>query len=258
MSRGFPTSVTVALQKKRAAAALAKLGRTRSDLQPIALEGRNIAETFWGKAWCRNLEHYSDFASRLPRGRSYVRSGAVLDLAIAPRKLSALVQGSELYEVSIDIAALGDGAWKKIIADCSGSIDSLVELLQGTMSSRVMEVVTRPGTGLFPTPQDIAMRCTCPDWAVMCKHVAATLYGVGARLDQSPDLLFTLRNVTPTDLLPAGLTTLTKTQINPSRRLTGVDLSALFGIEIEDIPLLEEEPPPQKPKRRSPRKKKRQ
>lgn len=256
MSRGFPTSVTVALQKKRAAAALAKLGKSRGDLQPITLEGKNIAETFWGKAWCRNLEHYSDFASRLPRGRSYVRTGAVLDLSIAPTKVSALVQGSELYEIEINIAALDAAAWNQIVADCSGSIDSLVELLQGKMSTKVMEVVTRPGTGLFPAPKDITMTCTCPDWAVMCKHVAAALYGIGARLDQSPEVLFHLRQVDPTALQSAGLSSITTTEIADSRRLKRADLSELFGIEIEDIPL-PEEPPPQKPKRRAAKSKKR-
>ena len=163
---------------------------------------RQIAGTFWGKAWCDNLEAYSDFENRLPRGRTYVRNGSVVDLQISPGKVTALVAGSELYKIEIKIKPLAAVAlWKSIQTECAGKIDSLIELLQGKLSSAVMQLVTRHERGLFPTPKEIDLDCSCPDWADLCKHVAASLYGVGAKLDQNPALLFLLRGVDPADLI---------------------------------------------------------
>ena len=167
----------------------------------MIIEGRKIAKSFWGKSWCSNLERYSDFASRLPRGRSYVRNGLVVDLQIAAGKVAALVSGSELYESTITIAPVRATRWKAICRDCSGSIDSLVELLQGRLAKGVMDRVCREGDGLFPAPGEIKLSCSCPDWADMCKHVAAVLYGVGARLDEQPQLLFVLRGVDENELI---------------------------------------------------------
>ena len=152
---------------------------------PVVIEGRKIARSFWGKAWCDNLERYSDFANRLPRGRAYVSNGSVVDLQLAHGKIEALVSGTEIYRVKIDISVAAPTRWKAICADCAGSVGSLVELLQGKLSKHVMERVCREADGLFPGPREITMTCSCPDWAGMCKHVAATLYGVGARLELS-------------------------------------------------------------------------
>ena len=175
--------VPVAKRRAQAAKEVEKLKKKGRVIHPVVLEGRKIAQSFWGKAWCDNLERYSDFENRLPRGRTYVRNGSVVDLQIARGGVRALVSGSDIYEVKIDIALAAPERWKAICRDCAGSIGSLVELLKGKLSKNVMERVCRENDGLFPAPRDIKMSCTCPDWADMCKHVAATLYGAGARLE---------------------------------------------------------------------------
>ena len=232
----WPPYVPVAQRREEAKAALAKLKRKGVDCQPVAVEGRAIARTFWGKKWCANLEAYSDFANRLPRGRSCVRNGAVLDLCIAAGNIDALVSGTKVYKVRIGIGALDTKAWESILKECAGQVATLVELLQGRLSGAVMDVVTRPGTGLFPTPRQISFRCSCPDSASMCKHVAAALYAVGNRLDSQPDMLFLLRQVDPQDLIRQAASTPTVDAQTASAELDSADLSALFGIEIDAPP----------------------
>ena len=178
--------------------------RKRASVSPVVIEGRTIAKTFWGKAWCDNLERYSDYANRLPRGRTYVRNGSVIDLQIAPGEIKALVSGSEIYKVTVKVAPVSKARWKSICTDCAGAIDSLVELLQGRFSKGVMERVCQQRSGLFPSPDEIKLSCSCPDWADMCKHVAAVLYGIGARLDQQPELLFRLHKVDEKELIAEG------------------------------------------------------
>jgi uncharacterized Zn finger protein len=194
--------VPVAKRRAQAARYAEKLAKQQKrTLCPVAIEGRKIAHTFWGEAWCENLERYSDFENRLPRGRTYVRNGSVIDLTIERGTIKALVSGSEVYRVKIAIHTLQKAAWTCIKQDCSQSIGSLIELLQGRFDEVVMQRLTREGDGLFPRPREIEMQCSCPDWAGMCKHVAAVLYGVGARLDTSPELLFTLRDVDHLELI---------------------------------------------------------
>jgi len=201
---------------------------------PVIISGRLIATTFWGRAWCDNLESYRDYDNRLPRGRTYVRNGSVVDLQIAPGRIAAMVSGSELYDVAITIQETAKTRWRAICADCAGGIDSLVELLQGRFSKGVMERLCRQEGGLFPRPSDIRFTCSCPDHASMCKHVAAVLYGVGARLDRQPELLFRLRAVDETELV-AGLDTalpLSKTGPAAGKVLDTGDMSALFGLDL--------------------------
>jgi uncharacterized Zn finger protein len=220
----------------RAERAFETLSKKGGEVAPIIIEGRKIAHTFWGKAWCENLERYSDYANRLPRGRSYVRHRAVLDLKIEPQVVRALVQGTRLYKVEARIRAITRPRWQSVVGACSGSIDSLVELLEGKLSERVMSVVTKPGEGLFPTPEEIDLHCSCPDWATMCKHVAAVLYGVGARLDHEPALLFRLRGVDPAELTQSREATSLLTdssRVRRERRLDAGDLSEVFGIAID-------------------------
>lgn len=228
--------VPVAKRRQQAALCIKKLAKKGLAVAPVIVEGRTIARTFWGKSWCENLERYSDYESRLPRGRTYVRNGSVVDLKIGRGEIAAMVSGSEVYTVRIAIKAASPSVWKALCEDCAGSIDSLVELLQGRFSKGVMERVCLPGKGLFPTPEEITLSCSCPDWADMCKHVAAVLYGVGARLDVSPQLLFILRGVDRTELvakagegLPAA-----KKPITSKRVLAGGDLGALFGVEMAE------------------------
>ena len=210
--------------------------REGHELSPVRIEGRKIAHTFWGQSWCENLEHYSDFANRLPRGMTYVRNGSVIDLQISRGRVEAIVSGSEIYKVKIEIKTLARDSWKRIKTDCSASVASLLDLLQGRFDQSVMQRLTQPKDGLFPRPAEIAMKCSCPDWAGMCKHIAATMYGVGSRLDTQPDLLFTLRDVDHLELIHAAVSAenldqaLTGESTNP---LGNDDLGALFGIELQ-------------------------
>jgi len=197
---GFRPYVSVAERRAKAAKHATKLAKGGVKLAPVTLAGKKIAATFWGKAWCAHLESFSDYANRLPRGRTYVRNGSVIDLQIAPGKITAKVMGSELYEETITIAPLAAKRWAAVKAECAGKIDSLVGLLQGRLSDAVMGIITDRERGLFPAPAEIKLECSCPDWASMCKHVAAVLYGVGARLDNDPELLFRLRHVDPQEL----------------------------------------------------------
>ena len=229
---------TVAEKRRQAEKRLAKLSKTGGGLSPVVLEGRKIATSFWGKAWCENLECYSDYANRLPRGRSYVRHSCVIDLQIGKGEISAQVSGSSLYRIKITIASLDGKTWNDICRDCSASIDSMVELLQGRLSKSVMDRVCRPADGLFPAPKSIRMSCSCPDGAYMCKHVAATLYGIGARLDSRPELLFLLRGVDQQELIAkvtaAPATPASSTPAKSDKVLGGADLSALFGLDLEE------------------------
>lgn len=229
--------VPVAKRRAQAQKAVAKASRSGLTMQPVVIEGRAIAKTFWGKAWCANLEAYSDYDNRLPRGRAYVRNGSVVDLVIEPGKIKAQVMGSSLYKIEIGIAAVPDAHWQKLVKACTGSIASLVELLQGKFSKAVMERICAPKTGLFPAPEDIQLDCSCPDWATMCKHVAAVLYGVGARLDEKPELLFVLRQVDAGDLLNAHAADLPVQAKKPAKAkvLDDAALADVFGIELATI-----------------------
>jgi uncharacterized Zn finger protein len=219
-------------RRQKAAREARRFAKSGHALSPVATDGRTIARSFWGKAWCDNLESYQDFASRLPRGRSYVRSGAVLDLKIAAGKIAALVSGTNLYEVAIKIKALRPDHWGRIKTQCAGNVGSIIELLEGRLSERVMQVITHRGDGLFPKPEEIQMECSCPDWATMCKHVAAVMYGVGARLDQQPELLFTLRDVDHAELIAQAADLAVNRKAVSRRTLSDDVLGDVFGIEL--------------------------
>ncbi|CAA6694124.1 MULTISPECIES: hypothetical protein [unclassified Lentimonas] len=207
------------------------------ELHPLPKVPRNgaIAKSFWGKAWCKNLEAYSDYEYRLPRGRSYLRNGTVLSLQIEPQTVTALVNGSELYELTVNIDPIDPEKWATIKTRCQGKIGSLVELLKGKLSEDIMSLVADIESGLFPQPSEIHFNCNCPDWADMCKHVAASLYGVGVRLDESPELLFKLRGVDHTELISLDDTVSDLTKTSTSRRRRTLDSDALgdvFGIDV--------------------------
>lgn len=227
--------VPVAARRKQAEKLAAKAAKAGAALMPVGASRGAIAKTFWGKAWCDNLERYSDYANRLPRGRTYLRNGSVIDLRISAGEVRAQVVGSSLYQVTVGVAAVPSAQWRAIGAECSTSIDSLVELLQGRLSTGVMQCICKPGTGLFPTPREIKLDCSCPDWAEMCKHVAAVLYGVGARLDQQPELLFQLRRVDAQDLVASAGAGLGKAGKGPAagKVLDDAQLADVFGIEID-------------------------
>ena len=231
----FQPYVSVAQRQAKANREVEKLRKKGQTISPIHIEGKAIATTFWGKAWCDNLESYSDYDNRLPRGRSYVRNGSVCDLQIGPGVVTALVCGSALYRVKIKIRPLAKETWAAVKRQCAGQIGSLVELLQGKLSKSVMEVVTRKAGGLFPAPGEIDLNCSCPDWADMCKHVAAVLYGVGARLDHQPEMLFTLRNVDHLELIAeaSGAGAIGESARPGKKTIAAGDLADVFGVELE-------------------------
>ena len=244
--------VSVAERRRQAALEMAKLAKQGHPVSPVAIDGRTIAKTFWGKAWCDNLERYSDYANRLPRGRTYVRNGSVVDLQIAPGEIKALVSGSEIYDVVVKVSEVPRACWTSICADCAGAIDSLGELLQGRFSKGVMERICQQKTGLFPVPAEIKLDCSCPDWASMCKHVAAVLYGIGARLDERPELLFKLRKVDEKDLIAKAGKGVPLSRKGPraAKVLADDGLSELFGL---DLGMGEAKKPRAKAKKKKPK-----
>ena len=233
---GYRPYVPVAQRRAQAAKEVAKRLKKGQAVSPVRIEGRTIASTFWGKAWCANLESYSDFANRLPRGRTYARNGSVVHLTIDKGRIEALVSGSELYKIQIEIAALPKPDWHAVKHQSAGEIGTLVELLKGKLSKAVMELVTGREHGLFPKPKEIKMRCSCPDGAYMCKHLAAVLYGVGNRLDSSPELLFVLRGVDHLELIEQAIPTAPLRSRSSAPTLAADDLGAIFDIEIGDAP----------------------
>lgn len=235
---GFAPYVPVAKRRAQASSYAKKLAKKENrELSPVAISGRAMATTFWGMAWCDNLEAYSDFANRLPRGRTYARNGSVIDLQIKLGRIEAIVSGSEIYKISIVIDTLSKPAWKRLKEECSQSIASLIDLLQGRFDAGVMQRLAHPTEGLFPRPKEIKMKCSCPDSAGLCKHLAAVLYGVGNRLDSSPEMLFTLRNVDHLELVSQAVAegnldrTLDAAQDDA---LAGSNLGEMFGIELDE------------------------
>ena len=230
----YPPYVPVAERRRQTEQRIAKLKKKGVSLSPVVIQGRAIATTFWGKAWCSNMESYSDYENRLPRGRMYARNGSVIDLKITAGEVQAQVMGSSLYTTSVKVTALPPERWQAISQDCAGTIDSLVELLQGRLSKSVMERMCRQNEGLFPAPREIKFDCSCPDGAYMCKHVAAALYGVGARLDQQPELLFTLRRVDAQELVAqasSGLP-LGRKGTGKAKVLDDASLAGVFGLDM--------------------------
>ena len=229
----FPKYVTVAERRAKALKQARKLEKRGRALEPVSLAGQRIAVSFWGKAWCKNLESYMDFSNRLPRGRTYLRTGAVIDLRIGAGQIGGLVAGSSLYEVAVRIEKLARKRWGAVIKKCAGHIDSVVGLLQGRLSDTVLQALVDPRAGLFPAPKEIDFTCSCPDSASLCKHIAAVLYGVGARLDQKPELFFTLRSVALEELM-------SKSAVRRAPRAKDVldteSLEGIFGIELDRRP----------------------
>ena len=228
--RWFPPHVPVGARRARVARVSDELRRNGVDVQPVHIEGRTIARSFWGRRWCHHLESCSDFENRLPRGRAYVRNGSVCHLDVHAGGVDAMVVGSDLYHVVVRIRKFGQVAWKAIRAECAGRVGSVLELLQGRLSDHVLRVVTDPDRGLFPKPGEITLTCDCPDWAVMCKHAAAVLYGVGSRLDDRPELLFRLRDVDAENLVGGDMAL---PDASAGDDVLAGDLADIFGIDLD-------------------------
>jgi uncharacterized Zn finger protein len=225
--------VPVAERRAKARREMDKLRKKGKNIQPVTIDGRTIARSFWGKGWCDHLESFSDYANRLPRGRTYVRNGSVCHLDIRPGRIEAIVSGSELYNIVIRIKELQAATWTSIKDKCTGRIGSMLELLQGKLSDQVMAIVTDRHHGLFPQPGEITLDCSCPDWAGMCKHVAAVLYGVGSRLDSQPELLFLLRDVDAEELIAAEMALPDADAVTAGDTLADDQLGAIFDIDLD-------------------------
>jgi uncharacterized Zn finger protein len=245
---GWAPYVSVAERRAKTLKQMDKLKKKGVKVQPVQLSGRKIAASFWGKGWCDHMESFSDYANRLPRGRSYVRNGSVCHLEIKGGLIEAIVSGSELYKVAITITPLKTTKWESVKRSCSGRIGSLIDLLRGRLDHGVMEVVTDRKEGLFPLPGEMKFDCDCPDWAGMCKHVAAVLYGVGARLDESPEMLFELRGVNHEELVDvtAAITDAAKAGTS-RRRIASSGIADVFGIEITEAAIDPSAEPPVHP-----------
>lgn len=233
---GWAPYVPVAERRAKALKQLEKMKKKGLKVQPVQLSGRKIADSFWGKGWCDHMESFSDYANRLPRGRSYVRNGSVCHLEIQGGRITAIVSGSVLYNVSITISPLAKKKWAAVKSVCTGRIGSLIDLLRGKLDRGVMEVVSHRKDGLFPLPGEMKFACDCPDWADMCKHVAAVLYGVAARLDHSPEMLFLLRGVNHEELVDVSAAVTGAAQTGTSRRrIAASGLADVFDVEMAEV-----------------------
>lgn len=233
----YPEYVPVAKKKEKAKKQIEKLKKKNPDLEPVLIEGRNISNTWWGKAWNKNLEHYADYSNRISRGRSYVRNGAVLDLKMEAGVVKALVQGSAKnpYKIEITIAPLAQERWDSMLSLCNHKIDSLEALVEGNFPKELEDLFTVKGKGLFPIDNEIKFSCSCYDWAGMCKHVTAALYGIGARFDQDPTLFFMLRNIDFEVLLKKTIeqkmqSMLKNADKKSNRVLDDKDVFGIFGV----------------------------
>lgn len=228
---------TVGELRAKAEKMIKKANKKGENWNPVpVIDGRKIAKSWWGKAWCDNLERYADYDNRLERGRRYVRHGAVVDLDITEGKVTAKVMGSgsEPYDINVDISPLSEEKVNRIIDECSGRLANAEALISGKFPDELKELFLEKGM-LFPTPQEIKFSCSCPDWAYMCKHVAAVLYGVGARLDTDPVLFFTLRRINISEFVDAALmnrveTMLANADAKSQRIMDKNEIDGLFGV----------------------------
>ena len=205
-------------------------------LEPVVIQGRTIVKSWWGQAWCDNLEKSADFESRLDRGKRYVRTGAVVDLKIQKGKVLARVQGRRKtpYKVEIRISPLSEERCQYAIQQCGRKIENLERLVNGDFPKELKEMFLGD-KGLFPEPKEISFNCSCPDWALMCKHVAAVLYGIGARFDDNPLLFFELRGIDVERFIDVTLANRVESMLenvdaSSERIITGGDWEKLFGV----------------------------
>jgi len=238
----YPPYVSVAEKRAKIEKKIKQLRKKNPNLRPVIIEGRSLARTWWGKSWNKNLERYADYTNRIERGRNYVRHLAVVDLQIAAGHVTALVQGSrgKPYQVEITINKMPQQNWDRITLECQSKLSSLPDLLAGKFPKELQEMLMLQGKGLFPTPEEISFDCNCPDWADMCKHIAAVLYGIGTRLDEEPALFFTLRQVNVEDLIGQAVqdktVSILKGKSRTGRKVIADDkLADVFGIDMDDF-----------------------
>ena len=233
----FPQYESAASKKAKANTALDRARKKNPEIEPVIIEGRTLAKNWWGKAWNANLESYADYHNRIGRGKSYVRNNAVLDLKITKGQVGAKVQGSRAkpYVVEIKIDPLNTLKWEKVIERCNHRIDSLEQLIAGKFPKELEVLFTNQQYGMFPSPKEIHFNCSCPDWASMCKHVAAALYGIGTRLDQNPMMFFELRDLDEKELVKKSMAIKIESMLKnagkkSTREIAEEDVLDLFGL----------------------------
>lgn len=227
---------SVALLQKNARQTARSAQKKGKVLEPVIIEGRAIAKSWWGQAWCSNLEKYADFDNRLDRGKRYVRNGSVVDLKIQKGKVSARVQGRRKapYKVEIRISPLTEEHVQQALTKCGSRIANIEKLIKGDFPEELKELFTEKG-GLFPEPREISFSCSCPDWALLCKHVAAVLYGIGARFDEDPLLFFTLRGINVERFIDVAVENRLERMLDNAQRpsdriMSSENLEAIFGL----------------------------
>lgn len=233
---GCYSQPTTSELKRKSEASRVSAEKKGKRLEPVVIQGRNIAKSWWGRAWCDNLERYADYESRLSRGKRYVKTGAVIDLSITKGRIQAKVQGSRKtpYKVEIRISPLSEERCQEILQKCGKRVETLEKLLAGDFPEELKELFTQRG-GLFPSSREISFSCSCPDWALMCKHVAAVLYGIGARLDENPSLFFELRGIEMGRFIDVAIANRVERMLKNAGRTSGRtiderDIRGLFGI----------------------------
>ena len=233
---GFYSQPTTSELKRKSEASRVSAEKKGKRLEPVVIQGRKIAKSWWGRAWCDNLERYADYESRLSRGKRYVKTGAVIDLSITKGRIQAKVQGSRKtpYKVEIRISPLSEERCQEILQKCGKRVETLEKLLSGDFPEELKELFTQRG-GLFPSSREISFSCSCPDWALMCKHVAAVLYGIGARLDENPSLFFELRGIEMGRFIDVVIANRVEQMLKNADRTSGRtidegDIRGLFGI----------------------------
>ena len=233
---GFYSQPTTSELKRKSEASRVSAEKKGKRLEPVVIQGRKIAKSWWGRAWCDNLERYADYESRLSRGKRYVKTGAVIDLSITKGRIQAKVQGSRKtpYKVEIRISPLSEERCQEILQTCGKRVETLEKLLAGDFPEELKELFTQRG-GLFPSSREISFSCSCPDWALMCKHVAAVLYGIGARLDENPSLFFELRGIEMGRFIDVAIANRVERMLKNAGRTSGRtidegDIRGLFGI----------------------------
>jgi len=167
---------------------------------------RPFGATWWGRAWLEALEHRARLdPNRLARGRSYARRGSVLELTVSPGEVEAVVQGSRVtpYQVTVRIRAFTTAEWDAVLDVVSAQIGRVAALLDGELPPEVVDDVHAAGLGLLPGAGEVLTNCSCPDFAVPCKHSAAVCYLVADALDDDPFSLLLLRGRRRDELLSA-------------------------------------------------------
>ncbi|TDD18652.1 hypothetical protein E1218_25585, partial [Kribbella turkmenica] len=167
---------------------------------------RPFGATWWGRAWLEALEQRARLdPNRLSRGRSYARRGSVLDLTVSPGEVEAFVQGSRVtpYQVTVRIRAFTTAEWDAVLDVVSAQIGRVAALLDGELPPEVVDDVHAAGLDLLPGAGEVLTNCSCPDFAVPCKHSAAVCYLIADALDDDPFALLLLRGRPRDDLLTA-------------------------------------------------------